>query len=262
MTQFPRDGASIHYEAEGRGPPLLMVAGIASDGASWRPLVPLLAPHFSLLLIDNRGSGRSTAEGALTLDDMVADCVGLLDHLGLARVDVLGHSMGGLIGLNLAARHPERVRRLVTMTCGDRIGAKERILCQDMARLHGESMRPQSWFRLLFQWLFSEPFFADEKQVAAAAEASTAYVFRQSPADFARQVAAVDGLAPFDRAAVRCPTLAIAAGLDILVPPAAVLAGHAGIADLTAIVIEGAAHSVHWEAPGRVAAAVLEFLAP
>lgn len=260
MPQFEREGASLHYEVDGQGPPLLMIAGIASDSASWRPLVPLLAPHFRLLRIDNRGSGRSDASGSLAIADMVEDCAALLDHLGLKQANVIGHSMGGLIGLRLAAGHPERVRRLVSMSCSDRIDAKNRTLFFDLARLYGGPIAPQDWFRLLFQWLFSEAFFASEANVAAAAEASVAYPFRQSPENFARQVAAVHALPPLDVTAVRCPTLAVAGGLDILVPPARVLAGHAAIPELSTIIIEQAAHSVHWEAPEQVARAVLEFL--
>ena len=190
MPQFERDGASIHYETAGSGPPLLLVAGIATDSASWRPLMPLLMPRFSLIMIDNRGAGRSTADGDLRIDDMIADCAALLDHLGIAQADVVGHSMGGLIAAGLAIRHPGHVRRLVTMTSAGNIGAKERTLFKDMARLYAGGMKAQTWFRLLFQWLFSEPFFANENNVAAAAEASAAYPFRQSPENFVRQTEA------------------------------------------------------------------------
>jgi aminoacrylate hydrolase len=260
MPKFSADGATIHYEVSGSGPPLLLIAGIASDSSSWRPLAPLLSRRFTVIALDNRGSGRSLAAGPLAIPNMVADCAALLDHLGFPVADVVGHSMGGMIGLRLAAGHPARVRRLVTMTAGGRIGAKERALFHEMERLYSGGMQPQRWFRLLFQWLFSEPFFASDGMVAAAAEASSNYPFRQSPADFARQIDAVESMAALDRPAVQCPVLAIAAGLDILTPVAAVRAAHEGIADLRVMVIDNAAHSIHWEAPEAVAAAIIEFL--
>ncbi len=189
MPQLHANGASIHYEVEGAGPPLLLIAGIASDSASWRPLVPLLAPTVSLVLIDNRGCGRTKADGPLSVVDMVSDCAALLDHLGPGTVNVLGHSLGGYLGLLLAAQHPHRVRRLVTLATGP-LGSRSRALFRQLARLYPQ-MPPEDWFRVLFPWLFSDPFFASETSIANAAAASTLYPYRQSPADFARQVAAL-----------------------------------------------------------------------
>lgn len=259
MPQFERPGASIHYETLGAGPPLLLIAGTASDGASWGPLLPRLEDRCRLILIDNRGAGRSTSEGDLSIPDMVGDCAALLDHLGIARAFVVGHSMGGMIGQRLAASHPARVQKLVTMTCRDRIGAKERMLFQDMAGLYFET-QPEGWFRLLFQWLFSDRFFRNEANVAAAAESSVTYPFRQRPEDFLRQVRAVEHLPDVDLGAIGCPVLAIAAGMDLLIPPEAVERGHEGIADCRMVTIPNAAHSVHWEAPEAVARAITEFL--
>lgn len=259
MPDFDNNGARVHYELVGSGATMLMIAGIASDGASWGPLVPLLADRRRLVMIDNRGAGRTKVEGPIELADMVRDCVALLDHLNLERVDVVGHSMGGMLGLMLAARHPARVQRLVTLASGTITNAK-RTLFKDMARLYFTTP-PEDWFRLLYQWLFSDPFFADEKTVADAAAGSAAYPYRQSPADFARQVAAIDSAEPFaDQPAIRSPVLSVSAGLDLLAPPPAVDALHRGIADITHKRVEGAAHSVHWEQPEAVAGSVKEYL--
>jgi pimeloyl-ACP methyl ester carboxylesterase len=258
MPDFDNNGARIHYDLLGSGPPLLLIAGIASDGASWQPLVPHLAGHHRLILIDNRGAGRSKAEGPLALEDMAGDCAALLDRLGIAKADVVGHSMGGMLGLLLAALHPHRVQRLVTMASGA-VPAQKRVLLNDLARLYATTPAAD-WFRLLFQWLFSEPFFADERAVSDAATASAAYPFRQSPGDFARQVAAVDRLTMPDLSPVTAPVLAVTAELDLMVTAKSVAALHAGVTNLTNVTIPNAAHSVHWEAPEAVGAAIRGFL--
>jgi aminoacrylate hydrolase len=258
MPQFENQGASLHYEIVGEGEPLLLIAGIASDSASWGPLPPLL-PGRRLIMIDNRGSGRSKADGPLALEAMADDCAALLDHLGIGESDVVGHSLGGLLGLLLASRHPARVKRLATLASGT-ISAAGRVLFHDLARLYF-TMVPGDWFRLLYQWLFSEPFFSDERNVTAAALASTAYPYRQSPGDFARQVAAIDAFTALDRLAIRCPVLALAAEHDLLATPKAVEALHAGLGNVSFATITGAAHSVHWEKPAEVAAALNAFFA-
>lgn len=257
MPDFSRDPATIHYEISGDGPPLLLIAGTASDGASWGPLLERI-PGRQLILIDNRGAGRTRVDGPLSHLDMIEDCAALLDHLGLGAVDVVGHSLGGHLGRGLAALHPDKVRRLVTLTAG-LIDARSKTVFQDLARL-SFTLPPQDFFRLLYPWLFSPRFFADPDTVSAAARASTDYPYRQSPGDFARQIAAMDRPARFDPAAIACPVLAIAAEGDLLAPPAAVAAAHAAIPDHEMTTIEDAAHSIHWEQPDAVARAVLDFL--
>ncbi len=259
MPQFQHEGATIHYEVEGEGPPLLMIAGIASDSSSWAPLAELLAPRFRLIMPDNRGSGRTKFPGILNVGDIAGDYIALLDHLEMKTTAVLGHSLGGMIGQRIASLRPERVTRLVTLSCSSRIGDKERMLFKDMARLYAR-IEPQLWFRLLYQWLFASPVVYSEPAIKAMAEASTNYLHRQSPRDFALQVEAVDRMRPAVLQAIKCPVLAIAAERDILTPPKVVFAGHAGVARLETATIPNAGHSMHWEAPEAVAEAVARFL--
>ncbi|MDB5540849.1 MAG: alpha/beta hydrolase [Devosia sp.] len=257
MPQFQNGRASVHYEILGQGRPLLLIAGTASDGASWEPLLPLL-PDRQLILIDNRASGQTRVDGPVELTEMISDCAALLDHLGLGPIDVVGHSLGGFLGLALAANHPEKVSRLVTMGAGT-LSGKERVLLRDMSRLYF-TVPPTDWFRLLFQWLFSTPFFADEANVAAAAAASTAYQFRQSPGDFARQVAAIDRAPAIDFSRVACEVLAISGDLDLLAPQSAVTELHRAVPGTQYVTIPNVAHSIHREAPRAAADAIDAFL--
>jgi pimeloyl-ACP methyl ester carboxylesterase len=105
-------GARIRFFAAGDGPPLLLVHGLG--GAAWNfdELAPLL-PGRKLLIPDLPGHGGSAPLPAPTLAafaDVLAD---LLAADGIDQADVLGHSLGGVVGLRLAERHPERVRRLI-----------------------------------------------------------------------------------------------------------------------------------------------------
>jgi pimeloyl-ACP methyl ester carboxylesterase len=105
-------GARIRLFVAGDGPPLLLVHGLG--GAAWNfdELAPLL-PGRRLLIPDLPGHGGSAPLPAATLAafaDVLAD---LLDAEGIDQADVFGHSLGGVVGLRLAERHPERVRRLI-----------------------------------------------------------------------------------------------------------------------------------------------------
>jgi 3-oxoadipate enol-lactonase len=89
--------------------------GYARNRRFWYAWVPLLARDYRVLRVDLRGHGTSTnvAPGAgFTLEQLVADAVGLLDHLGIARVHWVGESFGGILGLALALGHPHRLASL------------------------------------------------------------------------------------------------------------------------------------------------------
>lgn len=95
-------------------PPLVLLHGGMGSGDDFAAQLPALAAHFRVIVVDSRGHGRSTrGQGGLGYHAMAEDLVAVLDHLGLARVAVLGWSDGGIVALDLAIHHPTRVDRLV-----------------------------------------------------------------------------------------------------------------------------------------------------
>lgn len=259
MPEFETDDALVHYEITGAGPPLLLIAGIASDSASWGPLVPLLADRFRLILVDNRGTGRTVSD-EISVGSVVNDCNALLDHLDIAKADVLGHSMGGMIALRLAAGYPQRIRRLIVMATGGRPDPKSQALLEDMVRLFDHGVPQRLWFRLFFHWLFARPFFADPATIETAADAAMAYPFLQPPEMFRRQVDAVRAMPPVDLGAITAPALGLAGDEDLLMPEKVMTAALDGLANLQMRVIPGAGHSLHWDAPEEAAKAIGTFL--
>lgn len=134
MAQAKINGISIEYEVHGAddGEPLLLIMGLGMQLTRWpAPLYEkLVARGFRVIRFDNRDVGLSqkftgapsiesvvmarmqgqSPDIPYTLDDMAADAVGVLDHLGIERAHVTGASMGGMIGQLVAADYPERVR--------------------------------------------------------------------------------------------------------------------------------------------------------
>lgn len=259
MPDFVQGDATIHYELLGAGSPLLMIPGIGSDGAALTRLYELLAGRRQVIVIHNRGAGRTRSKGPITISNMLADCIALLDHLVLAEADVVGHSMGGMIGLRLAARYPHRVRRLAMVAVTPSMNLKQTLLFDEQARLKHE-MPPERWFEQIFQWLLSERFFSDRAKVAAAAEASAAYPYAMTAEDFTRQVEALKTFGAIEPATVGCPVLAVAAEEDIMFPAASVVAAASAFPNHHVEVIPGAAHSVALEAPDQLAKAITDFL--
>lgn len=111
------DSVSIYYETFGAGLPVLVLHGGLGSLEGMRNQIKALANSQLVIAPDSRGQGRSTdSSGPLTYSIMADDMVQLLDHLQAVRVDVVGWSDGGIIGLDLAMRYPERVRRLIAIS--------------------------------------------------------------------------------------------------------------------------------------------------
>jgi len=113
------DGTKISYALDGRrdGEPLLMIHGLGADTRGWVMQKRALGSRFRLVMVDNRGVGRSDrAEGPYDLEVMATDALAALDHAGYGSAHVMGASMGGIISQVIGVRHPERVRSL-TLAC-------------------------------------------------------------------------------------------------------------------------------------------------
>jgi pimeloyl-ACP methyl ester carboxylesterase len=113
-------GIDLYYETHGRGEPLVLVPSTAFGGDVWlSDQVPELAESLQVVVFDPRGVGRSShPRGVYTIEQMAADVVALLDVLGLPAAHVLGHSMGGRIGLAMALDFPGRLKSLILAASG------------------------------------------------------------------------------------------------------------------------------------------------
>jgi pimeloyl-ACP methyl ester carboxylesterase len=107
------NGLEIAYERRGQGPPLLLLHGYPLDHSIWHEVAGLLGSSFDVVLPDLRGFGQSSApEHEYGMADMAADLAGLLDHLGMERAALAGHSMGGYVALAFARAYPARISGL------------------------------------------------------------------------------------------------------------------------------------------------------
>lgn len=109
------DGARLYYAVfhKGGGRPVILLHGGLGSSDSFGFEVPRLARHHEVIVMDSRGQGRSSGlDRPLTYDLMEADVLAVLDSLRVRKASVVGLSDGGIIGLVMAVRHPNRVDRL------------------------------------------------------------------------------------------------------------------------------------------------------
>lgn len=150
-----RRAGVIAYDYCGSGPPVLFIQGVGVQGTGWRPQTEVLGERFSCLWFDNRGIGASgPADRGLSVEQMAADAVSVMDAAGWGTAHVVGHSLGGLVALQLALKARDRVRSLsllCTFSRGqDAAPMTARMLLLGMGtRIGMRAMRRRAFLRLV-----------------------------------------------------------------------------------------------------------------
>jgi pimeloyl-ACP methyl ester carboxylesterase len=208
MQTFSSDGVEIAFIDEGEGEPILLIHGFASSiKYNWREpgwIAFLIRNGFRVIAIDNRGHGASAKlydpkdYGAAL---MAEDARRLLDHLGVARADVMGYSMGARISAFLAVGHPERVRSAI------------------FAGLAGNMVRPMAGTGPIAHALEAESI-----DVVTNATARTFRAFAEKTGSDLKALAACIRASrePITRemvARIACPVLVVAGGDDVIAGP-------------------------------------------
>jgi aminoacrylate hydrolase len=208
--------ADIYYEIHGQGTPIVLSAGMGGSGSFWTPQIAALAEHHKVILYDQVGTGRSGAE-TRSIAGMADDIATVMDRAGVDTAHIVGHAIGGIVGLEMAMRHPQRLRSLVVVNGWDRADPflqrcfeiRKQILNQSGARAY---VRAQPLFLYPPQWISSNIAHLEEEEERILAHFPPVVTMNQRIDMFL----AFDGR---DRlAAIGVPTLLASAKDDNLVP--------------------------------------------
>ncbi len=147
----------LYYEIEGKGESLILIAGYGCDLSSWEAVRKPLAEHFQLVMLDNRGMGRSECwEDSYTVDDMVHDVLELAEKLKLNKPHVLGHSMGGSVSQTIAYKYPEQVGKTIIAQSFTKLKVAARAALLGFLNLREEGVSFASSTRTVLPWLVSD----------------------------------------------------------------------------------------------------------
>jgi pimeloyl-ACP methyl ester carboxylesterase len=109
----PVNGIKIWYAMFGHGAPVILLHGGLANSNYWGKLVPALARHYRVIVMDSRGHGRSSRDAQpYGYDLMASDVTALMDYLKIKKAALVGWSDGAIIGLDIAMHHPERLTKL------------------------------------------------------------------------------------------------------------------------------------------------------
>lgn len=242
-------------ERHGDGDIILMVHGLGGTANTWFAQRRLLERGFQVICPDLPGSGRTPANGPVSIDSLVADLLGLIESTGSAPVHLVGHSMGTILCQHLAARHPQRVRSLVLMgPLAEPPDGARKALGERAQLARREGMVP------IADALVQASISTATRAANPVAAAFVREVLMRQPADgYAATCEALAAARAADAGAIRCPTLLITGDEDGVGPPARCreLAGR--IAGARLIVLPSTGHWTPIERPDAVNRALLEF---
>ena len=133
MTIAKINDIELYYEVSGHGRPVILLAGFGSDHNFWKTTVPRISDEFSVITIDNRGTGKTEYNGKFTLNDISDDVVALMDYLSIKTADIIGWSMGSQIAQWIGINHSERVRSLTLISSYRNRPSRSRYILSSMA---------------------------------------------------------------------------------------------------------------------------------
>ncbi|HKY28394.1 MAG TPA: alpha/beta fold hydrolase [Pyrinomonadaceae bacterium] len=252
--------ANLYYEVHGGGEPLLMIQGWGMDITGWQYILEPLSNVFKVILLDNRGMGRSeVTAGQYTTRLLADDAAALLDHLHIDNAHVLGWSMGGMIAQELALAHPEKVDRLILSATSAKVTDKSCFIAWSNVEAinRGELQTSVNW---QLSFCFSKALFENEAMLFEIKESALNPPYPATVNGLISQFAAV---ASHDRRrqlrTIKSPTLVLGAAEDGIIDIDQVKNLALEIDNAQLRILPGA-HMYHIEYPEIFARTVVEFL--
>jgi 3-oxoadipate enol-lactonase len=260
MPIFRNDDAELYYEDRGSGEPLLLLHGLGSSTLDWEAQLAAFAPHYRVLALDARGSGRSKDQrhpaGPFSVRQFAADAAALLQELGAIPAHVVGLSMGGMIAFQLAVDFPGVVKTLsivnsgpamVPQTAGDRLAIATR-------RMLTSLLGPEGMGKILAPKLFPKPGDGELREQFMARMASN------DKSAYKATLKALIGWSVLERiGSLEMPALVVHAEHDYT--PLARKQEYAGrMKHASVVVVNEARHALPMEEPEKFNPVILDFL--
>jgi len=240
----------------GRGSPIVLQHGFLGGGGYWKPVIEHFANRFDVIVPDLPGFSTSPDEPfATTIQEFAKVLVEFLDHLGIHRADVVGHSLGSLVSLQAALDYPGRVRRLVIYG-GSATAPRHRFepVEASVSRIESDGIAAvapgivKSWFTARD----NDPYYQLCLEATRRVSSETA-------------IAALLAISRWDirgrLGELQVPTLVICGDGDRSTPPEDSYELWRGIPNANLCVVPGCAHNVHLEQPAIFNAILSQFLA-
>lgn len=264
MPIVETNGIPLHYESTGTGPTVVLIMGTGASGRAWHlhQVTALTRAGFRVVTFDNRGIGPGSDTEPFTIDDMVNDTAGLIDHLDSGPAIVIGTSLGARIATELALARPELVSGAVLMATRGRLDRARRAALEAEIALYDSGVRLPAAYSATTKALqnLSPHTLNDDRQ---AADWLDVFELTESDGPGVRAQTGIgalpDRLPAYREVAAPCRVLGFAD--DLVCPPHLGQEVAEAIPDCDFQLVERCGHYGYLECPETVNALLLDFLA-
>jgi pimeloyl-ACP methyl ester carboxylesterase len=162
MPKLTVNNITLSYDQQGMGEPLILIPYLAADHACYAFQVPEYGKHFTCISVDLRGTGESdNPQGAYTTEQLADDVAALIQAMGIGKAHVAGVSLGGAVGMWLAAKHPDKVASLSVHSGWAKTDAFVRTVVDNWQIVANAVGVPEMIIRAIFPWCFTPEMYAE-----------------------------------------------------------------------------------------------------
>lgn len=262
MPTLTVNNISLYYEQHGEGDDLVLIGGLTSDHQVWKSALRELSKQFRVLIFDNRGAGQSSApDYPYTMEMMAADTFQLMDALHIKNADIMGHSMGGAIALQMAIMAPQRIKKMILVCARFQPNALSRMVFSMRNQLIENHFNDQAVAQYMMPLLFGDDFLNNDLLVNGFMQWTVKNPFPQTPHGYRNQLAALrhaDFTAELSHIAI--PTFVIAGEEDILMRPKHAKTLSDSLKNSTFTMMTNCGHMPHVEKSKEFVEMILSFL--
>lgn len=166
MGKIKINELSFYYEQCGSGPDLLLISGVTSDHRDWQPIIRPLSENFRVTVFDNRGVGQTDAPNIpYTIEMMADDTAALIQALDLSPVNVVGHSMGGMILEYLLVSHAELVQKAMIVCSRTLLEPAYLCHCSVNGEMAQQGVPKELLIRNNLPFLFGDRFLSEQSKI-------------------------------------------------------------------------------------------------
>ena len=267
MIATAPDGAALYYSDQKATAPqseddvVLWLQGLNAPGSAWAVQLAQFGRTHRSIAPDGRGVGKSAATpGPYSTEQLAADAIAVLDTCRVERAHVVGLSLGGAVGQQLALAHPGRVRSLALLGTFPAQSPRAHALMQAWRALfplaHERPELRQAWERQSYAWLFTDKFWRSESNMRAALRFAAEQPLQSVAGFFGQTDAAMSHDVRARLPELRVPTAVIHGELDQLAPVEGARELARLIPNAELIVLPEVGHAVNLEAQRAVNAAL------
>lgn len=261
MSKAALNGINLYYEEEGEGPALVLISGYTTDISAWDSIRHKLAEHFRLILVDNRGAGRSDSpDVCFNIEMMAEDIKALMAFLHLPSSYILAHSMGTAIAQTLSIKYPMLIKKMVLANPMIHFRPVPSAAFRFFLKMRQQGTSLVTMTEGVMPWLFSNHFLKDPDQIIKVLRIVSTYAYPQSLVGQKRQL---EALLDFNSKGwfkkIDVPTLVIGGEEDLICPGDAERM-YREISNAGLHIFQGQAHMEHIEKADEFADVVINFL--